>query len=113
MHAKRADVMRDGNLYAACWAPGDGEQIPEAPGGLNVYFGQPRDFLVYKYENRGLHVHAMGHNGYAVAVYRPKPYRETRGWYIGPAAQFGLRDATYRRDGYRLSFISHASWQIG
>lgn len=102
-----------GTLYAATWRPGEGEQILEAPGGLNTYFGQPDKFLVHKYERQGLEVHAMGHNGYAVAAYRLKRGNYHQEWTYNTASAFKGYDASCRQDGYRMSFLSHAPWQIG
>lgn len=102
-----------GNRYAAVWQPGGGEQIIEAPGGLNVYFGQPSTFLVYKYERQGLRVHAMGHSGYPIAAFRPTNSPHRQGWTYDAAAPFRQADEGCRQAGYRLSFVSHAMWQFG
>ena len=55
----------------------------------------------------------MGHNGYPVAAYRPKPYAAKQEWMYVSRSQFTAYDASCRADGYRLSFLSHASWQFG
>ncbi|WP_240233535.1 hypothetical protein [Devosia lacusdianchii] len=102
-----------GDSYAATWQPGDGEQIIEAPGGTNVYFGQPAKFLVHKYERQGLEVRAMGHNGHAVAAYRPKRGNYRQEWTYNTLAGFTIYNASCAQDGYRLSFLSHATWQTG
>jgi hypothetical protein len=102
-----------GTLYAAAWRPGSGEQIIEAPGGINTYFGQPQNFNVFKYKDRGLEVHAMGHNGFAVAAYRPKVGSYKQQWIYLPPSDFREFDESCRRDGFRMTFLSHAAWQIG
>lgn len=102
-----------GALYAAVWQPGDGPQIIEAAGGLNVYFGQPARLNVYRYRDRGLHVRAMGHNGYPAVVFRPTESRAEPIWYAAPPSYFKSRDEYLRGQGYRLDTVSHASWQFG
>lgn len=101
-----------GNRYAAVWRPGTGEQILEAPGGANYLFGQPNDFLVYRYEDRGLHIAAMGHNGYPVAAYRPNTTGRRQGWTYTSVSDFKNADDYYRGQRYRLNFISHATWNF-
>jgi len=102
-----------GSLYAAVWQPGEGAQIIEAPGGLNVYLGQPARLNVYRYRDRGLHVRAMGHNGYPAVVFRPTESQAEPVWYAAPPSYFKSRDDYLREQGYRLDTVSHASWQFG
>jgi len=102
-----------GMSYAAVWQPGEGEQIIEAPGGFNTYLGQPAKLLVYKYDRQGLEIRAMGHNGFAVAAYRPKQGNYHQEWTYNTASSFRSYDQSCSNDGYRLSFLSHAPWQIG
>lgn len=101
-----------GNLYAAAWRPGRGEQIIEAPGGINTIIGQPHRLIIHKYEGRGLQVRAMGHSGYPIAVWRPASSSVRQGWYYGPPSHFRERDRYYRNRGYRLSAMSHVDWQF-
>lgn len=102
-----------GALYAAVWQPGDGEQIIEAAGGQNIYFGQPAHLNVYRYREQGLHVRAMGHNGYPAVVFRPTDSQEAPEWFATSASGFGENDDWMRARGFRLDIVSHASWQFG
>ncbi|MBS7696217.1 MULTISPECIES: hypothetical protein [unclassified Chelatococcus] len=111
-----AAIDRYGNggaLYAAVWQPGDGEQIIEAPGGQNIYFGQPARLNVYRYRNRGLHVRAMGHNGYPIVVFRPTDSQAAPEWFASSPSNFKARNDWMREQGFRLDTVGHASWQFG
>ena len=102
-----------GSLYCATWERGEGEQILEAAGGLNTYFGEPAKLIIHKYERDGLEVRAMGHNGHAAVVYRPKVGNYHQEWTYNSVPQFASYNASCDQDGYRLTFLSHATWQTG
>ncbi|MBX3596326.1 MAG: hypothetical protein KF874_02035 [Rhizobiaceae bacterium] len=99
-----------GAHYAAVWEPGSGEQMIEAPGGLNPGVNTSIASLVGRYQDAGLFVQALGHNEYPIAAYRSDPALSARKFAYLPTERFRAFDENCRKEGYRLAAISHADW---
>lgn len=99
-----------GAHYAAVWEPGDGEQMIEAPGGLNAGMPSPLASAVDRYADAGLFVQAIGHNEHMVVAYRSDATLATRRFACLPPARFRAYEQNSRTAGYRLAAISHAGW---
>ncbi|MCO5065888.1 MAG: hypothetical protein M9924_15935 [Rhizobiaceae bacterium] len=99
-----------GAHYAAVWEPGEGEQLIEAPGGLNVGIAPSIAAMVDRYADAGLSVQSIGHNEHAVVAYRSDASPARRRFVCLPLARFRAYDQICRNGGYRLASVSHASW---
>lgn len=99
-----------GAHYAAVWEPGDGEQMIEAPGGMNAGIPASISMMVDRYADAGLFVQAFGHNEHAVVAYRSDVTLAKRRFACLPIARFRAYDQICLNGGYRLATISHANW---
>ncbi|WP_137113842.1 MULTISPECIES: hypothetical protein [Mesorhizobium] len=99
-----------GAHYAAVWEPGEGDQMIEAPGGLNAGMPASMATMVDRYTDASLFVQAIGHNEHAVVAYRSDAPLAKRRFACLPIARFRAYDQICRNGGYRLASISHANW---
>jgi hypothetical protein len=99
-----------GAHYAAVWEPGEGEQVIEAPGGLNAGISPSVVTMVDRYADAGLFIQSVGHNEHAVVAYRSDAMLAKRRFVCLPLARFRAYDQICRNGGYRLAAISHAIW---
>ena len=99
-----------GAHYAAVWEPGDGEQLIEAPGGLNAGIAPSVLTMIDRYADAGMFVQCIGHNEHAVMAYRSDAALAKRRFACLPLARFRAYDQICCNNGYRLAAISHAGW---